>query len=341
MYKIIVKNNAGVTLGQFDTFKDLTFGKRLNNYGECSFAIPVNSSKAASLIALRRFTTWIYRDNTLVWAGEQALRNGKLDNRGNNWATIYNFDWLEQLNSRYTGSYKRFDLVDAGEVAWTLIDESQQQANADFGITEGNIEETMDRDRSYYNQNIYEAIINLSNVINGFDFEITNNKVFNVYVLKGTDKSDDVILEYGRNITSATITEDFARITNRAIILGEADGEDELQRVERNDTTSQGLYKLRETLSNEMNISELDTFNEKGDALLRKYKAPLFKIDVDLTKLSSPNITGFEVGDEIRLIIKEGIYNIDRAFRVFEWEVKYDETNTETLSLVLGDFITL
>jgi hypothetical protein len=338
MYKIIVKNNAGVTLGQFDTFKDLTFGKRLNNYGECSFAIPVNSSKAASLIALRRYTVWIYRDDDLVWSGEQALRNGKLDNRGNNWATIYNFDWLEQLNSRYTDDYRRFDVVDASEIAWTLIDETQTQTNGSFGITEGTLEETMDRDRSYYNQNIYEAIINLSNVYYGFDFEITNNKVFNTYVFKGEDKTNDVIFQYGKNITSARIIEDFVRITNRAIVLGEVDGEDSLQRIERNDTTSQGLYKIREYLINEMNITELDTFEEKGDSLLRKYKSPLFKIDIDLAK-SNVSIVDFSVGDAIKLKIQTGIYDIDSDYRVYEWEISYGTDNTEILSLVLGDFI--
>jgi hypothetical protein len=337
-YKILVKDSSNITIGEFDTFRNLKFGKRLNNYSNCSFDIPVNDLKAASLVSLRRYTVWIYRDDDLVWSGEQALREGNLTNQGNNWATIHCFDWLEQLNSRYTDDYRRFDVVDASEIAWTLIDETQTQTNGSLGITEGTLEETMDRDRSYYNQNIYEAIINLSNVYYGFDFEITNNKVFNTYVFKGEDKTNDVIFQYGKNITSARIIEDFVRITNRAIVLGEVDGEDSLQRIERNDTTSQGLYKIREYLINEMNITELDTFEEKGDSLLRKYKSPLFKIDIDLAK-SSVSIVDFSVGDAIKLKIQTGIYDIDSDYRVYEWEISYGTDNTEILSLVLGDFI--
>lgn len=518
-YRILVKDENGDVLGEFDKFRALKFNRRLNNYGTCSFDIMATDPKNATLIALRKYTVYIYRVETtgdvLVWAGEQAMREGNLDNAGNNWCTIHCYDWLEQLNSRLTIYERTYVNMDQGEIAWNLIDESQrtpdtevllpgaaaqegatgwnwsnlsdiltigggthasaagntggftptkylvadefgfaiptgaiitgikldiyrqatqnqasplrrakdysiklmkvgsevgdnkaaatifttdfvlatyggqtdlwgvtwspsdvnddgfgariayQIADAsggttstnidymritvyylemvvssayDFGIREGTIEATTNRDKVYHNDNIMEAIIGLANISSGFDFEITLDKIFNVATVIGTDRSNDIILEYGVNIASAKIVEDFVKPANRAIVLGNAIGEDELQRVEVDDATSQAAYKLREQRFSEMDEQELAAFTDRGTALLRKYKNPLMKVDIDLVKGSNPNITQFGLGDAVRLIIASGVYAIDSDYRVFEWEVSYPDDNTENLTLTLGNF---
>lgn len=524
-YRIIVKDKDDNILGEFHQFRNLNFGKRLNNYGTASFEIPVNDPKAASLVSLREYTVWIYYQEdattTLVWSGEQALREGKLDNAGNNWCTIHCYDWFEQLRARYTFSERIFTQIDAGEIAWTLIDEAQHEyplevatvqpanssfysmspfsdeewenltnvltqnntsmsidmasgtssiisipmqaagipedativgievlidhwqdiglgspdakdvlvkivrddavvgenraldslipddetndyavyggpndlwglewtpddvnveggdtggdnngfriglayslqgeivnvdhvkinvyyrqlqenENYDFGITEGTIEETIDRDRSYYNQNVMEAIINLTNVLSGFDFEITNDRVFNVYSLKGEDLTDDVILEYGVNIESAQVVEDFTDPVNKAIVIGQStDDVNNLVRIERNHTESQNTYRVREGLISEMDVTDTNTMEDKGDALNRKYGTPLFKIDIDLVKSTGITVVDFSLGDLIRLIIRSGIYDIHESYRIFEWSIVFDSNNAEKLSLILGRF---
>lgn len=342
-YIIKVKNASNIFIGEFPLFRNLKINKRLNNYGTASFEVPAGDASISSLIALRRFTVWIYRqenenDPYLVWAGEQALRRGILSSDGSDWAEIHCYDWLEQLKSRNTEAEVSYDGVDAGAIAWDLIDTAQSETNGDFGITEGEIEETIDRDRTYTNQNIYEAIFNLSNVLSGFDFEITNEKVFNVKSLIGVDRTNSVVLEYGINIASVTITDDFVTPINRGIVLGQALDESSLARVDRNDTDLQALYKIREGVLTEMDISELVTFQNKGDAMIRKYGLPLLSLDLTLTRSSVLSIEDFSLGDSIRIKIKKGIYDIDSEYRVFEWEVNYDSSNVESLSLVLGDF---
>lgn len=341
-YRILVKDQDGNLVGEFSSFRSLKFSKRLNNYGEASFEVSVTDPKASALVNLRVYTVWIYRqenaDSVLVWAGEQAMRDVTIDNAGNGWVTIHCYTWLEQLNSRYTAEYVEFDGVDAGQIAWSLIDTTQDDDDGDFGITEGTIEATVNRVRHYYNQNVMEAIINLANVISGFDFEITDEKVFNVASVLGEDKTNSVVLKYGQNISSVRITEDFVTPINRAIVLGQATDEDTLQRIDTNDTILQGTYKLREFVLNEMDISESTTFVDKGEALIRKYGLKLVKVEPELTKSSSVNITKFGLGDAIRLIVKYGVYDIDTEYRVFEWEVTYNSDNSENMSLVLGNF---
>lgn len=341
-YRIIIKDGAGVPLGEFKIFRKLTMNKRLNNYGTASFEIPADDPKANSLIALRVYTVHIYRidddaSELLLWAGEQAIRDGNLNDKGNNWCKITCFDWFEQLFSRYTSAEVTYSSTDAGEIAWSLIDTTQGESDGDFGITEGVIEATQSRDRTYNNQNIGEAIINLANVINGFDFEINTSRVFNVSENIGVDRTN-LVLEYGRNIQSIDITEDFSFPVNRAIILGDSGDYQVPLRVERDDAVSQGIYKLREGLLNEMNVSETDTLQEKGDALLRKRGEALFRTSMTLIPSSSPTIADFALGDVITLKVINGVYNIEEFFRIYEWTVVFTENDTEELDLVLGNF---
>lgn len=336
-YNILVKDVNNQNIGEFETFTSLTFGKKLNDYASCELVLPFNNSKLADLVALRRNSIWIYDGGTLVWSGEMAMRRGSLDDRGAGMVHVYAYDWLEQLRHKITGASVEFLQVDAGQIAWELINSAQTGTNASVGITEGTIEETMDRDRHYYNDNVMEEIINLSNVLNGFDFEVNNNKVFNVYASKGEDLTESLILRYGDNIKSCTITEDFTFPTNRAIVIGETTDNNLINRVVRNNTTSQALYKIREQKSAEINVTELDTLQEKGDAMLRKYEFPLLKVDIELAA-GVPSIKEFAVGDYLGLSIEKGIYNINDVYRVYEWEVQRGVNDYNQLSLLLGRF---
>jgi len=340
-YQIIIKDRAGNALGQLTNYRKVTFGKRLNNYGSASFDIMVNDSKAPLFIDPRINTIEIWReigfDKVLVWSGEQALSNGQLNASKNNWAEIFCFDWFEQLRHRYTGAERIFADIDAGTMARTMIDETNTDDAT--GITIGTISPTKNRDRTYSNQNIMEAIINLANIASGFDFEVTNNKVFNVSSIIGTDKTNSVRLEYGHNIKNVNIVQDFTTPINRAIVLGEPTDATTLQRIDIDDAGLQATYGLREGRLQEMDVSEVATLTDKGTAAINKYGTPLTKVDFDLVSNITPTITDFGIGDGIRLIVKDGMYNIDSEFRVFEWEMTFDKDNQESLSLTLGNFI--
>ena len=172
----------------------------------------------------------------------------------------------------------------------------------------------------------------------GYDFEITNEKVFNVYSIKGVDRSNEIVLEYGKNVDSMHVIEDFTHPSNRAIVLGEVIGETTIQRVDTDDIVSQETYKLREYVDTESEPSEPGTFSDVGEAINRKYGSALFRVDVKLVRGSDPSINDFDLGDVVKIIAKKGIYNINEEYRVFEWEIQYASDNTETLTILLGKF---
>lgn len=340
-YKILVKDREGNNLGEFEKTRSVKFGKRQNNYGQCTFDVPINDPKASDLIALRVYQVYIYRDGILIWAGEQANRIADLDEKGDGWATITAYTWLEQLNSRYTVAEKDYSYQDGSQIAWDLIDTTQSDGSyGDLGITQGDLPETTWREKSYTNQSVMDAIISLANLIDGFDFEINDSKVFNIYQFQGVDRTNDIILEYGVNLKKVRITEDFSKPSTRAIILGQTATVSDQIRVERDDTPSQITYGLRESLNSQLEVSELTALQSTGDSVNRKYGAPLIKLSSDITRASALTIADFALGDVIRVKIKKGIYNIDASYRISEWQVDYDDNNTETLSLVLSSFYT-
>lgn len=51
-YRILVKDHNNIAIGEFPVFRNLKFSKRLNNYGECSFEVPVSDPAIRSLVAL-------------------------------------------------------------------------------------------------------------------------------------------------------------------------------------------------------------------------------------------------------------------------------------------------
>lgn len=337
MYRVVVVQKDGTQIGEIINFVSLKFEKRLNNFGTCTIRVPLVEPLLIGLIALRRYEVQIYRDTTLVWAGEQAHVTGSLDGR-EELITITCFSYLEMFNQRYTDAIDEYLGVDAGEIAWQLIDDSQNLTDGDLGITEGTIQTTQNRDRTYYNQNIMEAIINLSNVIGGFDFEISDTKVFNIYEKKGTDRSSTVVFEYGNNMAAGTIESDFTTPINEAIVLGEGFGATQL-RTTSVDVASRSAHQLRQGRYIDTEVSEEATLDEKGEEIIRKHKQPILNVTFKQVETTQPAFGTIELGDYVRVIIDKGIWDIDNTFRVYGMVVDIASNGAETVEYLVSLYI--
>lgn len=114
---------------------------------------------------------------------------------------------------RFTADYVSFVQEDAGTIAQTLLD-SANTVNA-TGLIAGTTETTALRDRSYQYANVGEAILELSNVLDGFDFEEefyeggSTLARLNIYARQGSEQSS-ARFEYGpdtlRNVRAVSRT---------------------------------------------------------------------------------------------------------------------------------------
>lgn len=230
------------------------------------------------------------------------------------------------LRKRYTTSNAKvvYTATDASDIAWDLIDDTQVKTSGNFGITRGTDPTTTSRDRTYLRANIAEAIEDLSavEIKNGFDFEIDNSKIFNVYYPEKGTQRDNIILEDGFNILTYEIRKTFIDdMINQVHVVGEGFGTD--APVETRD--SEAIYKsnffLLEAVQSEKDVKESATLQAKGDAMLDRLKYPQKYITVTCRD-NNPVLTDYSVGDRLKVKIDE--YGVNMFMRILKRTVDSD-----------------
>jgi hypothetical protein len=242
---------------------------------------------------------------------------------------------------RYT--FDTYTDTDAGEIAWELINTTQGLTGGNLGITQGTIQATQNRDRTYSDEKIGEKIIQLTEVINGFDFEITpsikNNAlgVFNVYTKRG-ETITDFRLEYGEglknNIQSWNRKRTLSDIYNSVIVEGEGLGDARLTSMILDNTliTTVGLLEGRQQ---EKSVTEQSTLDEKADEYIRVHKTeqPIY----DITLNNAYNDFGeYDVGDIVFIRIKYGFIDINTTMRIYGIAVSVSDNGEEQIQLTIS-----
>lgn len=279
----------------------------------------------------------IEKDGTKIYLGVITDFNLQKDNRGMLKMDIASVSFFSLLTKRRTGAKRLFTNTDAGQIAKTLIDESQTSNPpfSDFGVTFGTIQPSVNRDRTFRFANIKQEITQLSNnnLKNGFDFDIDNSKVFNVFFpQKGNDRPN-IVLD-NQNILSWGIRKPLVlSLANKVHVVG-AGFDDNVLFVTRNspDDYKVTFKLLEETLADRLIITA-ETLNDKGDRFLLNNQAPI--LGLTLTHLDGqPDILNYEVGDSLKINIEElGIINTFK--RVFRRTLRIDSNTTIIVSLDL------
>jgi hypothetical protein len=199
---------------------------------------------------------------------------------GNFTFTIQATDWFGLLVMRIAGTPSRvFTATDAGEIAWTLIDESQTSDNpySDFGITEGSITASKNRDRTYRFDNVKDSIIALSNanLKSGFDCEIDNAKDFNVYYPTKGSAVDTVVFDINSVNDFSYRKPLILSLANKVHAVGEGVNDDPAYSTRNGTNANKTNWKLLERKISEPGVTETTTLQDKGDKFLDLYQAPI------------------------------------------------------------------
>jgi hypothetical protein len=219
--------------------------------------------------------------------------------------TVAAIGYFGLLAKRFTGALRVFSGVDAGEIAWTLIDESQQDdpPYSDFGITLGHTEATKDRDRTFRFANIKDEITQMTNnnLADGFDCEIDDNKAFNYYASMGSQRSG-LFLDIN-NITKITMRKPLIlSLTNKVHVLGQDD--DTYSTRTSPGTTYKSVFKTLEAVLAKRDVKETTTLDDYGDKLLIQNQSPTLTFTVSHHD-GDPDINEYSVGDSMRLTFDE------------------------------------
>ncbi len=334
-YQILVKNKSGVSIGEFSSFFNLKYSDVHNYYGVATFSIPIDSPDAETLVSLRQYDIYIIRDGVVRWAGEQVNADVTIEANSPNLVTITCYSFIEQLNGRLTLPYVRYDATDQAEILKALVVESQARTNGNFGYTFAPIVATKPRDREYKLSNIFEAHVNMTNVINGLDIWCDTDRQIHYSSARGEDKSASYILELGVNIQRLTINDNFSSPANTVFAVGSSDGQDQI--IESYvDAGARSTYLLREQTLSAIDVSEANTLIDKAQDLVNRNKQLVRTISVDQLPNTTPTIADVDVGDYLRFKMEKGRYDIDLSYRIFGYECSIGQVGEEYVHYVLG-----
>lgn len=248
------------------------------------------------------------------------------------------FGYLNLLIDRYVT--KTYEQEDATFIAWDLIDETQSQTNGDMGMTQGAQQATtVDRDRTYERQNVKEAIVNLTKLVNGnFDFEFTPDREFNTYTMIGSDRSAEVEFIYPGNIRSVTVPRDGTAMFNKIYGLGSGFGADQIQSTPE-DTASQLNYGVHERIVTFNSVVEDTTLDENSEGELEIRKT-ILEIPQMTVSGEDFDLNSYGIGDRVTVRIEDNPYlaTVDGVYRIERIEVDVDENEAEDIKIYFDNY---
>jgi hypothetical protein len=262
---------------------------------------------------------YIYDENdNLIYGGYVADLQFSRGNSEEGNMSVASKGFFSLLRKRFTSSLDEYTSADLSDIAWSLIDYTQTLTYGDFGITRGTDPTTRNADRTFRYREIGEAIEGMSNreTKNGFDFEITNSKVFNVYYPAKDNVKRGVVFENGNNILNYDIRKPFIdAMANQVIVFGDGFGEDaSIETRDAENSFKNAFFLLQDVLS-EKDVRLTATLQAKGDRYLDKNKYPQLQVnitcDYDVIDYSE-----FSLGDWVRLKIED--WEINAMYRVIK-----------------------
>jgi hypothetical protein len=256
--------------------------------------------------------------------------------------TVRAFGYLNLLIDRYV-SPAPYIQVEATEIAWSLIDETQTQTNGDLGMTQGAQQATtVNRDRTYESrQNVKSAIVNLTSLESGqFDFRFTEDRVFETYEMIGSDRTADVEFLYPDTPSSKSTIRKLrvprigsGAVFNKIYGLGSGFGSDQIQSTQA-DSDSQLNYGVHEQVSIFNSVTEQETLDDNtlGAVALRK---DLLEIPQMTVSGEDFDLSTFGIGDRVTVRIGRYAYlaTVNGPYRIERIEVDVSDTESEDIKL--------
>lgn len=256
------------------------------------------------------------------------------DKQGNTETTVTSRGFFSLFLKRVVSVLTAYSAQDMADIAWDLISDTQALTYGDFGITRGSHPATVNRDRTYQVGDIIsEAIQKLSNnnILDGYDFEVNNQKQFNIfYPTKGTARPN-MKLEYGHNIQTFSLRKTgILSMCNQVTVFGQDQGGEMPTQVRDADNAYKSAYFLLQDTLSEKSVSVVQTLQDKGDEYLENNKTPRKELDLTVD-YETPDFTTYDIGDTIPVKIAKGSVNIDDNYRLRKRTVNDDGTVYLTL----------
>ena len=323
---------GGRVEGEAREWRDLSISLRVDDACDAALTIAGRSMDAALVTELAT-DLLVYRGTQLMFRGRITTAEDQLDTERHSVA-IKATDYRGLLDRRmvWDSDPVSFTQVPQAEIAWALINQSQSRPGGDLGITRGNIPQDRPRDRLFEAGQVVGGLIDgLSELIDGFDWEVTPELAFNVWhPWRGTTKA--TVLDYGGTVATLdrrSASGDFANVVRAvgaegtAPVTVVADGASSDQR---------GLW---ETSVGDPDLLLQSTVADRAAGLLAERGTTRDVYTVELVPQCYGELVTPEPGDSYTLVVRSGRLDIQTTVRVTEVAFDATEDGDEIVKLAL------
>ncbi len=315
MYQVFVKDTDNNIIWELP-YQSFSFTDEINKGKDARFNFSYEDLTAIATTYNTTYITilgggfreiWINKNNAKIYYGVITDIDEASD-RDTEQVTISvaSVGFFNVFDKRRTNNKRVFSSVDAGTIAWTLINESQTSDNpySDLGVTQGTIAASVSRDRTLRFDNIKEVITKLSNdnLSNGFDFEIDNQKQLQVYYSQKGSQRPEIIFDEKNILNWTRNRPSILSLTNKVYVIGEGINDDVLYSTRTSDPTYRDVFGTLEDVLSEKDIIQSTTLDAKGDRFLLDNQSPLEVFSINHAD-DDPDIATYDIGDSVQLSI--------------------------------------
>lgn len=242
-----------------------------------------------------------------------------------------NFYKTQYITADYVQWYQEDILND-------VIIKCNAKTGGNYGVTRGVSVGggAIKRDRHYSRKEVASLIQQMSEVINGPDFDFSPDKKFNTYAVKGTYRPS-VRLTYPGNIQTFSISRSLAKVSNFVYGIGSGNGDDAIQSTAENAASENYLYR-REKIATWNSVSVQSTLDEHTNAVLH-YTKDIIELPTVTLRPETIDLSEVDVGDTINLAILSSLTlkHIQGNYRIEEIDCAVDDNDSETVALTFDD----
>jgi hypothetical protein len=332
LYELELRDLSGALILADLPFDDLRYGFTLDGLPWAEFSIDMWKPEATTTnLAEGQREVRIKRDGVLVWGGYLWTAEVSTDTQ---LVRCQCEGWFSMFYHRLIDQDKIFEDVEQFDIAWQILNYTQGLTDGNLGVTRGpeaNSGQVKTKKYRYWErQNVAEAINELSEMQDGFDYDIAPNKVFHMYYprrgsLLATNFEMDV------NVNNVYVLRDARELVTE--VHGIGGGEEKATCIAVVvDTGARATYKLRQEAHDFGNIKHFNTMVKRTTRWLNNHKAPTRQPQVGVV-LTPPDLFTFNIGDRAPVIASAGYLQINATYRIIAIEVFLDQTGVEVVTV--------
>lgn len=282
------------------------------------------------------------RDGVVLWGGIVWATNAQVETNTMTLSGAGFFSYFRHRFMRVTTTYTAQDQL---VIARDLIDDAQAVANGSIGVlTSETFTSGVTRDRTYQGferKNVAEALEQLSQVTNGFDFRFhsfrdgsgTITTEFRT-TYPATGRRTEYVFELGVNIQLLSYRASGGNLTNTVDAIGAGDGDDLLIQTAQ-DPTGLASRPLLESVASHPEVSVSNTLLEHAKRAIVRGSAPVREVNVRVFPDEIPTLGSYIIGDQVYVKGSYGFIELGSWYRITSMAVSVSTDGAEEVSLTL------